>query len=116
LSDTIRKLEHRERELAARNEEVRSLAAENSVLLADVTTCKKEIEVLHADIGELKRTTESYKNRQLMKSKKSLFEDDYASREPRQEMHSVDNRDRDGRLKALADIQTLIRRHRQQLD
>ena len=81
LADTMGKLEISERQLVLRNSEMRNLAAENSQLLADVANCRKEIQALHIDIGELKRTTENYKNRQLMKSKKSVFEDDYASRE-----------------------------------
>jgi hypothetical protein len=59
---------------------MKRLIRENSLLLADVTNCKKEIEGLNVDISELKRTTENYKNRQLMKSKKNLFEEDYSSR------------------------------------
>lgn len=57
LSETVRRLEHCERELTRKEELTRNLTAENSILLADVTNCKKEIEVLHTDIGELKRTT-----------------------------------------------------------
>jgi hypothetical protein len=116
-NEYIHKLHAQERELEVREEEIKRLTRDNSFLLADVTNCKKEIEGLHVDIIELRNTTENYKNRQLMRSKKSLFDEDYSSRGELREMQSVDGHiNKMGKLKALADIQSLIKRHRQQLD